>query len=194
MLAPILMWVRGNWQLVAVGLAILSLVGYITFLKLEVNHYRSNYQEALLELNSAKARESKLEEMNQGITKKYENSLAEANKLVEEKTKLIEEAIRNDKELAATRISLNAVRLFNKSKRDPSTTTPDPKQGDVSETNPTETPSDAAAVRIPQTVSLTDLFIVSAENDSNHWKCVKQVEDWQDFWVDYSQAVARVSN
>jgi len=181
--------VKSNWKIVLIGLAIVSLVGYIGFLKWEVRHYKTAFQDAKAELAAAAHREEQLEAANAGITRKYEESLKDQNALVDMAMNAIGERIKKDEELARIKLSPNAARLFNQSKRDPSAKTAEAKQGDVGKAS---TP-DAGTYSTGQNIPLTDIFIVVAQNDANHWKCVKQVEMWQNFWGDYEQAVLQAS-
>lgn len=183
----ILAFLKNNWKIIAIGLAVASLVGYITFLRWEVKHYRVKYENAQAELAAAKTREDELSAANAGITRKYEESLKDVNAVVDKMMEYVSENIKKDEELASIKLSLNAARLFNQSKRDPSTKSTTTKQGDARETNTPQTSAYSGNVKIP----LTDFFIVVAENDANHWKCVKQVELWQSFWGDYANAVQR---
>lgn len=184
-LIPVWMFVKDNWKLVLVGLAIASLLGYIQFLRLEANHYEKKYNEVKLEYaafkTAAAKKEADLVALNAAITEKYNVSLKQYNKAVDENKKLLQERIKNDKELAALRVSYNAIRLFNESKRDPgSEATPQAEQGNDGE-------ADTA-----QTYSLSQVWSAVAENDANHWKCYHQVIEWQEFWMDYVAAVDSV--
>lgn len=179
-----LTFLKNNWKLVLIGLSILSLLSYIAFIKWEVRHYRSLYQNAMLELAQAESREAKLNEINIGITEKYKSTLKTVNAEIDKNNKLLTERIKLDKELKSLRLSLNAIKLFNESKRDPSTATSETIQRNDGETDSSTT---------TQSVPLSTVFQVVAENDSNHWKCIKQVEQWQRFWQDYESAVKQVS-
>ena len=184
-----LAWLKANWKIALVGLAVISLVGYIAFLKLEIRHYKKNYEAAKAELAAAAHREEELNAANAGITTKYKDTLRDLNASLSKNIEIIVERIKKDEELQSTRISLNAARLFNQSKRDPSTATTQAKQGDVGKTSPTTPPSYTGRITLP----LAEVFVVVAQNDANHWKCVKQVGLWQNFWGDYEQAVLQNS-
>ena len=184
-----LQFLKSNWKAVLIGLAIASLVGYIALLRWQVQHYKGNYEEAKAELAAAAHREEELNAANAGLTEKYKEALKDVNATVDQMMEAISERIKKDEELKSTRISLNAARLFNESKRDPSAKAATAKQGDAGKANP----PDASAYTGTITFPLTEVFVVVAQNDANHWKCVKQVGMWQSFWGDYEQAVIQNS-
>lgn len=190
-LGMILKFCKDNWQLVLAGLAVLALVGYITALKMEVSHYKGKYEEVSAELASAQHREDVLKAEVEGLTTKYKDSLVETKKVVEMNTKLLEEAIQNDIELNTLRVSYNAISLFNKSKRDPSSPASQAVKGNAGKASTTVELSDPNTGFVGRTVPLSEIFSLVAKNDANHWKCVKQVEAWQGFWSDYEGAVKR---
>ena len=174
----VLQVIKNNWKMIAVGLAIVAFIGYIAFLKVEINHYKAKWQSAEAEIVAAKGREDRLAAANEGITAKYNQTLALYFTKAKAMNTLLQEKIKNDKELDSLRISAHAVELFNESKRNPSIPTPQTIEGNDGKAS---TPSTSLAV----------VFAKVAENDSNHWKCVAQVELWQSFWGDYEQAVLR---
>lgn len=145
------LWLRKNWKLVLVGVAVASLVGYTTALKIQVSHYKTKYQDAQAELAAAKTREDQLTAANEGITRKYEESLKDVNAVVDKMMQYVSENIKKDEELASIKLSLNAARLFNQSKRDPSAKPTPTKQGDARETNSPQTPAYSGNVKIPLT-------------------------------------------
>lgn len=189
-LALILKFLKDNWKVVALIVAVLSLVGYVSFLRWEVKHYKAKYQEVTLELTAAKHREKDLQDLNEGITKKYSDSLKTIFEVNEKNLDLISQGIKKDEELKSITLSYNSIRLFNKSKRDPATPLAKTEQGNAGKASATEAPS-VAAYPVNLRVPLTEVFLIVAENDANHWKAVKQVEMWQSFWADYEAAVAR---
>lgn len=178
--------VRDNWKIIVAGLAIAGLAGYIWFLKAEVKHYRAAAANARAELAAAVAREEKLQLASEGITAKYKDALVETKKLVEENAKLLEEAIQHDKELNTLRVSYAAVGLFNASKRAPGTAAPKAVKGDDGKAGSADPAGTTNGIK--RSVPLSEIFALVARNDANHWKCVKQVENWQSFWTDYETA------
>lgn len=181
----VLKFLKDNWKIVAVAGAVLLLVSYIAFLRWDVKRYKIKYENAVAELAAASSREKQLEAANAGLTRLYQERSADLNAVIERNAELGIEGIRKDEELANIRISLNAARLFNQSKRDPSTPIAKAKQGDVGKADSPQAPAYSTGISFP----LREVFILVAENDKNHWKCVKQVELWQGFWSDYEQAV-----
>lgn len=185
---PILMlWAKDNWKLIVIGLAIASLAIYIGVLKWQVSHYKELYQDSERVIATANARQNQLEAINESLTRKYDSLLQDHNQTLDKLSKQTKEKIKNDKELNSLRISFNAVRLFNESKRDPTTSTTKTIERDVGKTSTPE------VLSITNTVNLSEIFLLVAENDTNHLKCVKQVEAWQGFWLDYSSAVLKIN-
>ena len=170
----VLTFLKNNWKLLVVGLAIATLLGYIGFLKTSKDYYKNKAQELQLIINQAGEREEQLKLGNAAITAEYEKVLLRMNQQTEKVAALTKEKIKNDKELNSLRVSLNAVRLFNESKRDPTAPPSDTKQGD-----------EGSAQGTAAGISLAVIWTQVAENDANHWKCVKQVVTWQKFWEDY---------
>lgn len=184
-----LAWLKANWKIALIGVAVVSLLGYIGLLRWQVNHYKTAFQDAKAELAAAARREKGLEAANAGITRKYEESLKDLNAQVDKTMEVIGERIAKDEELASIKLSLNAARLFNQSKRDPSAKAAQAKQGDAGKASTTDASTYSRGLSIP----LTAIFTVVARNDANHWKCVKQVDMWQNFWGDYEQAVQQAA-
>jgi cell division protein FtsB len=177
-------FIKNNWKIVAIGLAIAALLGYIGFLRWDAEHWKTKYENVQLQLAEVKSREEAQKASNAAITRKYENVRSAYAQALELQAKTLKEKIKNDKELASIRLTLNAVELFNSSKQD----------GQPSETISIH---DGKASPIAEgsgiTIPLTTFFEVGAENDKNHLRCIKQVEDWQGFWRDYESSV-RVNN
>lgn len=186
----LLIWnfIKDNWKLVLGVTLIAALVGYVWFLNVRLDHWKGVAQERTAELALAKKKQADLEADFATITKKYESALVETKETVEKNAKLIEEAIQHDKELNILRVSYNAVGLFNASKRDPSRPAPKAIQGNDGKAG-TADPS-GTTNGLKRTVPLSEIFSLVAKNDANHWKCVKQVESWQAFWIEFEAAVA----
>ena len=176
-----LAFLKANWKWIAVGIAALSLITYIKVIQLERNHYKNEYQQVQLKLDTlvttSKANEEHLKNDNEALSHKYANTLRDANTLVTANAGLNERNIKLDKELAATKLSLNAVRLFNASKQPASTeaVAADTKPGNDAE---------AASTKVSSS-SLADMMLIVNENDANHLRCIATVEQWQKFWNDY---------
>lgn len=183
--ALLMTFLKANWKPLVILVAILSLGGYIQFLRVDVEHYKTKYQNTQLALDTlvknSKDKEDKLAADAKAATAKYQNTLRDANLLIVANAKLNAENIQNAKELRNVKLSLATVQLFNASKQ--STTEanqpPTAKQGDAPTTSTTEN------------VTLQDLLLIGNENDANHLKCIKQVEDWQKLWKDTEAIVEK---
>lgn len=179
-MALVWMFLKANWKWILISVAIASLVGYIQFLRWDVEHYKKKYGEAQLQIAEIASREEAQKAASAAITKKYEGLRVAYAMALEQKDKELQKRIANDKELASIKLSLDAVRLFNESKQGgDSTSTVSVHDG--------ETPTAEAS---GGSISLTAVFSVTAENDKNHLRCIQQVEDWQNFWRDYEASVA----
>jgi len=177
MFFPLLLtFLKNNWKIIAIGLAIASLMGYIGYLQVSVDHYKTKVQNLQLVINQANEREEQLKLGNAAITQQYLHVLEESNKKTDKIFALTKEKIKNDKELNSIRISLNAIRLFNESKLNPTSPIAGSEQGDDASTEGTTT---------FKGVTLANVFTQVASNDAEHWKCVEQVKTWQKFWKDY---------
>lgn len=171
------MFLKANWKWILIGLAILSLFGYIGYLKHEAGHYKKLYGEAKLEIAEIKSREEAQKAAAAAITKKYEDLRVAYSMALEQRNTELQKRIANDKELASVKLSLAAARLFNESKQ----------SGD---STPTVEVHDGATPTAEEgSVTLTSIFQVVAENDKNHLRCIQQVTDWQNFWRDYEASV-----
>lgn len=118
------------------------------------------------------------------LTAKYQDVVKQNNELVDQVNKAVKEKISANEELKRVRLSLSLVQLWNESKQASSQASA-AVQGNDAKTSGAKAPTTE--------VTLQDLFIVSAENDANHLKCVKQVEAWQSFWQDAQKAVEEVN-
>lgn len=186
----ILGWVAKNYQIVLLGLMVAFIVGYIGYLKIDLNHWKHKAEDLQLVLNTALKREEALKNSNAALTRKYADVLADTFKQADAYNKLLKEKIANDKELASVRISLRALKLFNESKRDPTAPTSTAVEGDAAEADSAA----SSSAYVGGTIPLTAIFQQVAVNDENHWKCVKQVEAWQGFWKEYEANYLGVVN
>jgi uncharacterized protein YukE len=178
-------FVKNNWQLIAVSLAVAALMGYIGVLKYQVNNYKEKYEDAKATIAHMQRQTEDMQASFAGIERKYESALVETKARVEENAKLLEDLIQKDVELNTLRISYAAVGLFNQSKRDPAA--PKAVKRDDGKTG-TADPS-GTANGLGKSVTLAQVFQIVATNDGNHWKCVKQVEAWQGWYLDVESAI-----
>ncbi len=167
-----------NWKMVAVGLAVAAVVGYIGLLRHQVSSLKEDLAQTELVIAKYKASEEKLTRQAEAITKQHEAVLRNYDMEVAKNVKLTKDKIKLSKELNDTRVSLDAVRLFNESKTDSGAT--DAKSGDATEAGSA------------QTVPLAGIFEIVAENDANHLRCIKQVLEWQSLWEDIKASVQEV--
>lgn len=182
----ILAFLKTNWKpLIILGM-ILALGGYIQFLRVDLHHYQKKYNETQLALDTlvktSKEKQDALAADSAAITAKYRGTLKSANDLIVVNAKLNEENIKNATELRNVKLSLNAIRLFNASKQ--STTEENSTPPAVSGNAPTP----GTAKEAP---NLKDLLLVVNDNDKEHLKCIKQVEEWQKLWGDVNATVQK---
>lgn len=184
MITWVVVWafIRQHFMAILIGLAVLSLVGYIGSLKVSNHFLRKEVGELQLQISTLRDRESKLETANAAITTKYKGLDGKYSKLQTDNLKTLKEKIANEKELSAIKLSVNAVSLFNASKGD--------SNGQNSST--TVTGNDGRTRALEKT--LADLLIVSAENDTNHLICIDNLKKWQGFWRDYSSVIVSINN
>jgi len=165
------------WKVIVPVVLVLLALGYVKILHLQIDHYKAEAAEMRIVIAQANEKNQQLEEAAEALTKKYERQLQ--NKQLEEdrKLKTTVERIKKDEESKRIALTRTLIELFNDSKpnNDPVTTT---KPVDVGGTGP---PKEA--------VTLNELLLISAENDSNHIKCINQVHEWQNFWKDYESQV-----
>lgn len=174
----ILAFLGRNWIWVAVGLVFALMMGYIGILKLEVSHYKGEVAELTQVIEIYEAKEAALQKENKRITDAHAETLKRYKEEIQKSLKTTLEKIALNEELKRTRIALDAVRLFNESKRDP----------DSKDTTPAIEGNDGGTEGTG-TISLADIFAQVAKNDAAHWSCVKQVKEWQHFWQEYVGAV-----
>ncbi len=185
-LALVLTFLKSNWKLIAIGVAIAAVMGYIGVLRVERNHYAAKAKSLEVLVSSlktqAKLQEDSLKADAADLTRKYQNTLKDANTLVTVNARLNAENIKNAKELRDVKLSYNAIRLFNASKQADPNPAPQAVEGNAGNTSPA---SEA---------SLQDLLTVVNSNDENHLKCINALEQWQKFWPDVEAAVNRANN
>lgn len=180
MLELALLFLKKYWLPILLGVAALSLMGYIKVLHLEIDHYKEKAQEyeAVIAANNEKTTE--LEVAAAAQTQKYKEALHNQFALQQAAGEVAAQRIKNDAESKAIVVSPNVVGLFNGLKpaaQVPTTTI----TGDAGTASTTEK-------------TLNDLLAVSNENDNNHLKCIKQVEAWQGFWKDWSMKYTSIVN
>lgn len=184
-LAVVRLFLGANWKWLVPVLAGILLAGYVGFLKVEVGHYKKQVGElnltiATMEKESVRKSEA-YSNASDAITAKYADQLdAKQKELDKEKSNALAERIKTNKELKSMRLSLELVQLWNQS-----------KQGSGNQVAPAQPGNDGKASGA-QAVTLTDLFLVSKENDENHLKCVKNLEKWQNFYQDLEATVKQI--
>ncbi len=175
------------WPEIALAIVAALVVGYIAILKTEVSHYKAKAETIQAQYDAAVAKAKSdldtLEATNKQLSANIADTEKAWSKAQAENLKYFQDKIKNDKELAALKLSLNAVRVFNESKN--------PGGANSQGSTDTNAPDDGKAGTAQ--ASLADLLAVSAENDANHFRCIKQVEEWQDFWTGYVKNVSAVA-
>ena len=169
------------WLPILLGIVVLIAFARYETVRVERDHYIKKVASLNLELKQIKddeaVKKQEQEQLAADLTAKYKNTLATANTLVTENARLNSENIRNAKELRDVKLSLDTIRLFNASKQDTAQdVAPTIKGNDGNTSTTSKTSAD---------VNLQDLLLVVNTNDSNHLKCIRQVEEWQHFWVDF---------
>ena len=185
-------FLKSNWKIVAVGLAIAFLVGYIETLRLERDHYKSKAGELQLEIDTAKAEQAKetarLQLDFDAITAAHKGTLLVKGAAI---MKGFDETLKRIKAHEPSKhipLTPDVVELFN------ATTGPDSEPSRAIERNVREAGEDKTLVdqvikeNRQLSVTLNDLLVVSDENNAEHQKCIKQVEEWQVFWEKYVNA------
>lgn len=182
MLGLVIPWLMNNWKLVAVGLAVLAIISYVTVLKFEVSHYKDKSEQIEAEYTlykaGAEAKEAKLEAGAAAITKRYETALREADSQRAIASIATQEKIKANEELKRTRISFAAVRLLNESTSTAQVPAPAVAGNEASPARPEA-----------GTVDLSVVFSVVAENNNNHLACTARLEKWITFWAEYEAVV-----
>lgn len=185
-IAPILLWLKGNWKLVALVIGVLCIVSYIGILQMEVSHYKAKAADVetkfALYKEQAEAKQATLEKGAAEISARHEHTLSVLDAELAKSSLLNQQRIAANEELRRTRISLAAVQLLNESTRKPEEPAP-AVQGDA----PSPTGTEA------RTVDLSTVFAVVADNNKNHLACTKRLEEWITFWGEY-QAVVKEAN
>jgi hypothetical protein len=180
--ALIFAFIRQHFMAILIGLAVLFLVGYIGSLKISNHLLRKEVGELTLQITTLHNKEQQLAAANQSITDKYREMDGKYADLQKKNLTNLRERIKNEKELATIKLTLNAVSLFNASKGD--------SVGQDATTAIAANASRAATLE----KTLADLLLVTAENDANHIICIDTVKKWQNFWKDYSATVIAINN
>lgn len=174
-----LLWplIQSWWKVIAVVLVILAALGYLKYLHHTIDSLKAEVVELRTVIASANAKNKQLEDAAGVLSKKYEHQLENQQLEADKRLNTITDRIRKNETAKRIALQRELVELFNDSKPN-SGPTPPAKQGDAGGTGPPK-----------ETVTLQDLLLVSAENDSNHIKCINQVHEWQNFWKDYEAQV-----
>jgi hypothetical protein len=178
--AAVLAFLKNNWLPIAIGIACLSLMGYIWVIKTERDHYKSQVVELKLQIKKNSEITSQLETSNQELTEKYKNSLKNQFALQSTQGEVAAERIKKDEASKHIAVSPDTISLFNGLKP-PAQATPVTKSGDAPEAGTAQK-------------TLNQLLEVSNFNDSNHLKCIATVEMWQEFWLDYTMRYEAITN
>lgn len=179
------------WPVIVIGLLVTAAIGYVGVLKLEVSFWKKEaatqkasaksiakqFNDALAE---AEAKEAQLQADNADLTFQFHNTLRDYGLVIIQRDNAIKERIAANAELHKLKLSLDLIRLFNASKQPP---------GEHDEVPATAVTGNDGKATTPVEVTGTDLFTVIAENDANHLKCIKTVEQWQSFWLRYVENV-----
>lgn len=172
-LAAALTFLRANWLPIVIGVACLSLMGYIWVIKAERDHYKNQVVELKLEIKKNNEITEQLETSNKQLTAKYREALKNQFALQTTQGEVVAERIKKDEASKTIAISPDAVSLFNGLKP-AAEATPVPKSGDVREAPAAEK-------------TLNALLLVTNFNDTNHLKCIATVEMWQEFWREFDE-------
>lgn len=167
------------WKVILPVVLLLMALAYVEVLHLEISHYKTQVIALETEKEAVHAKNVLLEQSATDLSKKYARQLE--NKLLDQQkqVKLVQERIKNDKESRGIPISSNVVELFNASKPDSESVAPT-KQGNDGTTGTNQK-------------TLNDLLLVTAGNDAAHEVCIRTVEEWQHFWIDYKTSVEAIS-
>ena len=178
-------------KLIAIGIAILAIVGYITFLHLEVKHYKDSANKWEVTYNTYKNSEegmqAALKSSNSALTLQAKQELIARLKADEAKNQAIKQRIQSDEAAKNIVVPTASVRVFNDSAAagSDSTRAPATVSGDAGSTS---TPATSDEV-----FTLQDIEGTAEVNNANHWNCIKVVEAWQVFWKEFSDNVGRVA-
>ena len=183
---------KAFWPYILGAALVIGFGLYIGTLKLEISHYKSQLAQTKAEYEAykleAEHQAKALEQNNAAINLKHKEVLNYAFSELDKINKDIKERIRGDKTARGISLPSSIVGLFNESAGQGNTTTKtDPgnagKAGSTKDTGPLVT---------EDSYNLGDLLFTADENNKNHWKCIKQVEEWQSFWHDFEVGVAGV--
>lgn len=193
----LLAFLKTNWLPILLAVVALGLVTRYEVVVKERDHYKDEVKVTQAEVKTLKqeiADNNKLaadkakaaEAAAAELTAKYKEASHQRDQAIEVNTKLTEKQIAQDKELHRIKLSYNAIRLFNATKNMPTTSAQAPAA---------EPGHDSQATTAGKTTSVTlaDALIVVAHNDAKYKKCVETVEEWQNFWTDFTvkyQAIA----
>ncbi len=171
-------FVKTWWKVIVPVVLLLLALGYVKILHMEIDHYKSQVIELKKEAAIVAEKNKLLEQAATDISKKFARQLE--NRLLEDQKrgKLAQERIKNDKETASIKLSPNIVSLFNAGKPD-------------NETTPTAISKDDGEAS-SDSKTLKDLLVVTAVNDINHEICIKTVDEWQNYWKEYSSSVSAI--
>ena len=179
-----------SWiKLAIIGLVIALIVGYVTFLKIEVSHYKAKEEATALAFKTYQIQEegmqAALKSSNSALTLESKQNLIVALKANEDKAKAIKERIASDQAAKNIVVPSTSVQLLNDSASPVSSNHRGPASsitGNASDPSTTE-----------GDYTFQDVESAFADNAANHLACIKVVEAWQQFWKTFSENVGRVA-
>ncbi len=180
MLAFLLPFLRANWKWIAVCIAVLAILAYVKVLHMERDHYKAKYENEHLAFqtyrSNAESMQAALKSSSAALTLQLKTQAIEQNKAAEVYRKSINERIKADE--ASKRIMLPpaSVVLIND-------TTVDPTTSGSSDPNIRNADGSGSAY------TLNDLEENIANNNANHWSCIRQVVAWQSMWKQFVKNV-----
>ena len=197
LLQPILLFLKANWIPIAIGIACLSLMGYIKVLHMEINHYKEEVVSLQLEKKAAAAKTAQLEQNAANISQMYHDSLKNQFALQDSQGQAVRERIAKNETSKHVILDSDIIGLFNGSK--PSLKLKDPAitvKGNDGRPGTSTEDRGSAEYEAPLAYehTLNELLDIAAYNDGNHLKCISTVREWQRFWTDYTESYGAVSN
>jgi hypothetical protein len=168
-----------------IGLAILVglALAYVSFLKIEVSHYKSKAVAIQTEFDSYKnnveAMQTALKSSNSALTLQLKQQQVAQNQAQETFKKALTVKVANDEASKHIIVPGSTIRVLNDSTLDPNGSKPtDPDCGNA-----------CAPSASQDDITLNEVLGVETENNANHWACITQVTDWQKFWASYVKNV-----
>jgi hypothetical protein len=176
-------------KLVIIGLVIAAILGYIGVLKFEVSHLTTKLHASEVAFETYKinveSMQTALKSSNAALTLQAKTSLVAALAADEAKNKAIKERIANDVKAKSIVVPASTVSVLNDSAT----------AGSVTGGTPPTVSGNASGASTPETdFTLQDVEDTVADNNAEHWKCIKVVKAWQAFWKEFAANVAQVAS